>query len=67
MGTRDPIRIIKYTNSKFLNNYENNVDDVDINLLRFRFNESNQHVIGKSQNNIYFAFKQKRYNVRKKF
>jgi heme/copper-type cytochrome/quinol oxidase subunit 2 len=67
MGTNDPVRLIKYTNTKFLNNYENDFSDNDVNILRFRFNDSNQHIISKNQNNVYFAFKQKRYNVRKKF
>jgi heme/copper-type cytochrome/quinol oxidase subunit 2 len=36
-------------------------------LLRFRFNEKNKTTIGKNSNNIYLAFKQKRYALRKKF
>jgi len=39
----------------------------DLELLRFRFNEKNSNIIGKNTNNIYLAFKQKRYVIRKKF
>jgi len=67
LGTHDPMRIIKYTNISLLNNYEKLLKDTEINILRFRFNVNNQHIVGKEPNNIYFAFKQKRYNVRKKF
>jgi hypothetical protein len=62
-GTKEPLRLIKYTNIL------NDVDslDEDLNLLRFRFNDNNQNIVGKDPNNVYFAYKQKRYGVRKKF
>jgi hypothetical protein len=63
LGTTDPLRIIKYTDINNLN-YHNN-SEVNTSILRFRFNNNN--IISKDVNNIYFAFKQKRYNVRKKF
>jgi len=62
-GTTDPLRLIKFTNLIY---FDQNIKDNDINILRFRFNNSN-NVVSKDSNNIYFAFKQKRYNVRKKF
>jgi hypothetical protein len=66
LGTHDPIRLIKYTNTNLINTYSNDLTDNDITLFRFRFN-TNNNIVGKDPNNIYFAFKQKRYNVRKKF
>jgi len=41
--------------------------DNNFSLFRFRFNDNNQNIVGKDPNNVYFAFKQKRYGVRKKF
>jgi heme/copper-type cytochrome/quinol oxidase subunit 2 len=57
-GLLEPIRLIKLP--KIL-------DTNDLDLLRFRFNEKNNTVLGKNTNNIYLAFKQKRYVIRKKF
>jgi len=54
----EPIRLIKLP--KIL-------DTNGLDLLRFRFNEKNNTVLGKNTNNIYLAFKQKRYVIRKKF
>ena len=54
----EPIRTIK------LPKIEHNGD---LDLIRFRFNEKNNTVLGKNTNNIYLAFKQKRYVIRKKF
>jgi hypothetical protein len=42
-------------------------DSTPSELFRFRFNEKNKTVLGKNSNNIYLAFKQKRYVIRKKF
>lgn len=57
-GLSEPIRLIKSTEIGDSSNTE---------LLRFRFNEKNNSVVGKSTNNVYLAFKQKRYVIRKKF
>merc|ERR1712159_766393 len=57
-GLLEPISLIKLP--KIL-------DTNDLDLLRFRFNEKNNTVLGKNTNNIYLAFKQKRYAIRKKF
>jgi len=73
LGSHDPLRIIKYTDYSKISkpdhplysNQDTGADEID--LLRFRFNKNNHSVVGKDPNNVYFAFKQKRYNVRKKF
>jgi hypothetical protein len=39
----------------------------DQDLFRFRFNNRNKNTLSKDPNNIYLAFKQKRYLLRKKF
>jgi hypothetical protein len=39
----------------------------DQDLFRFRFNNRNKNTLSKDSNNIYLAFKQKRYLLRKKF
>merc|ERR1711959_522043 len=57
-GLVEPIRTIKLPKINFTDNLD---------LLRFRFNEKNNTVLGKNTNNIYLAFKQKRYAIRKKF
>jgi len=57
-GLSEPIRLIKLPKS---------VDNTSEDLLRFRFNEKNSTVLSKNSNNIYLAFKQKRYVIRKKF
>jgi hypothetical protein len=62
LGTNDPLRIIKFTN---IYSY-NHINDSNVSILRFRFNCNNK-LVSKDVNNVYFAFKQKRYNVRKKF
>lgn len=73
MGTHDPLRVIKYTNYSNINSADhpayNKRQDSEgaVELLRLRFNRNNHHVIGKDPNNTYYAFKQKRYSVRKKF
>jgi heme/copper-type cytochrome/quinol oxidase subunit 2 len=67
LGTHDPLRIIKYTNINSINSYDRPTDIDSVDLLRLRFNDNNKHLVGKDPNNVYFAFKQKRYSVRKKF
>jgi len=57
-GLSEPTRLIKLTE---------NLSDSNGELFRFRFNEKNKTVLGKNSNNIYLAFKQKRYVIRKKF
>jgi len=57
-GLLEPIRLIKLPKV---------IDSSELNLLRFRFNEKNNTVLNKDTNNIYLAFKQKRYVIRKKF
>lgn len=66
-GTQDPVRLIKYPKIGDIIEQEYNVSREGVDLFRFRFNEDNQHIVSKTPNNTYFAFKQKRYNVRKKF
>jgi hypothetical protein len=57
-GLSEPIRLIKLSKSS-----EENLPI----LFRFRYNEKNNTVLSKNTNNIYLAFKQKRYALRKKF
>merc|ERR1712146_751227 len=57
-GLADPIRLIKLSQVDF-------TEDQD--LFRFRFNNRNKNTLSKDSNNIYLAFKQKRYLLRKKF
>ena len=63
-GFKEPLRVIKYTN---LLDQDIANGEANLNLFRFRFNDNNQNIVGKDVNNVYFAFKQKRYGVRKKF
>jgi len=66
-GTQDPVRVIKYSNvSKLVDNLDV-ISDESTDLLRFRFNANNNYITSKDSNNIYFALKQKRYGVPKKF
>jgi len=57
-GLSEPIRLIKLSKT---------TADLENPLFRFRFNEKNKTLLGKNSNNIYLAFKQKRYAIRKKF
>jgi len=57
-GLQEPLRLIKLICTS---------EDEGNPLLRFRFNEKNKTTVGKDSNNIYLAFKQKRYVIRKKF
>jgi len=57
-GLSEPIRLIKLSKSS-----EENLPI----LFRFRYNEKNNTVLSKNTNNIYLAFKQKRYALRKNF
>jgi len=57
-GLSEPIRLIKLSKAS---------SDLENPLFRLRFNEKNKTVLNKNSNNIYLAFKQKRYVIRKKF
>lgn len=67
-GSKEPLRVIKHSN---VANISMPAHDRGLNspldIIRVRFNDKNQSVVSKEPNNLYLAFKQKRYAVRKKF
>lgn len=66
MGTKLPLRIIKYPISSELNNNSFYTNDT-INLFRFRFNKTNANIEHKlTPQAIFLTLKQKRYRRRKK-
>jgi heme/copper-type cytochrome/quinol oxidase subunit 2 len=65
-GLKDPIRLIKFSDFAVSDNLSN-TENSEMDLFRFRFNDGEQVATPKTQNNVYFSFKQKKYAVRKKF
>jgi hypothetical protein len=63
---KDPIRLIKFSDFAVSDNLSN-TENSEMDLFRFRFNDGEQVATAKTQNNVYYSFKQKKYAVRKKF
>ena len=65
-GKNTPLRILKYPNSDFFFKTSiSQLNDNNIELFRFRFNEKNPTISNKPiKPTVYLTFKQKRYNQR---
>ena len=67
-GSKEPLRAIKHASAASISMPAQDRDPSNPpSLIRVRFNDKNQSVVSKEPNNLYLAFKQKRYAVRKKF
>ena len=63
---KDPIRLIKFSDFAVSDNLSN-TENSEMDLFRFRFNDGEQVATAKTQNNVYYSFKQKKYGMKNAF